>query len=103
MNGLKDGAKKKKKSKGNLIFAFSLIFIIAIFAVPMYCSAEKKFQLEQEISDIARESAEAVKYNNELKNRIKYSDKDEYVEKLAREKLNMVKPDEILFIDKNKQ
>jgi len=68
----------------------------------MYYGAEKKFELESEITELARQSAEAAQYNNELKDRIKYSDEDEYVEKIAREKLSMVKADEIIFIDKNK-
>ncbi len=99
---MKGEVKKRNRSKENLIFAFCLICILAIFAGPLYCAAEKRFELEQQISDIAAQSADAVKYNNELKDRIKYSDEDEYVEKIAREQLNMVKADEILFIDKNK-
>lgn len=99
---MKNKAKKRGRSKENLIFAFSLILIIGIFAVPMYCSAEKKFQLEAEIADVQARTKEAEEYNQELQNQIKYSDEDEYVEKIAREKLNMVMPDEIIFIDKNK-
>lgn len=99
---MKSKAKKRGRSKENLIFAFSLILIIGIFAVPMYCNAEKKFQLEAEIADVQARTKEAEEYNQELQNQIKYSDEDEYVEKIAREKLNMVMPDEIIFIDKNK-
>ncbi len=99
---MKSKAKKKGKSKENLIFAFSLILIIGIFAVPMYCSAEKKFQLEAEIAEVQSLTSDAEEYNQELQNQIKYGDEDEYVEKIAREKLNMVMPDEIIFVDKNK-
>ncbi len=99
---MKSKEKKRGRSKENLIFAFSLILIIGIFAVPMYCNAEKKFQLEAEIADVQARTKEAEEYNKELQNQIKYSDEDEYVEKIAREKLNMVMPDEIIFIDKNK-
>jgi cell division protein FtsB len=99
---LKGEAKKKGKSKENLIFAFSLILIIVVFAVPMYFGAERKFALEREIADIKAQTAEATEYGDKLKNQIKYSDEDEYVEKIARERLNMVKPDEVVYIDKNK-
>ena len=99
---MKSKPKKKGKNKENLIFAFSLILIIGIFAVPMYYSAEKKFQLEAEIAQVKSLTEESEEYNQELQNRIKYSDEDEYVEKIARERLNMVMPDEIIFIDKNK-
>ncbi len=94
--------KKAKKNKGNLIFAAVIAVCIIVFAIPMYAEAEKRMELEEEISSLAEQSAEAAKYNSELKDRIKYSNQDEYIEKIAREKLNMVKPDEILFIDKNK-
>lgn len=97
------GVRKKPKSKNNLIFAFLLIVIIVTLSVPMYKGIEKKFRLEEEISSLAEQSAQAAHYNNELKDRIRYSDEDEYVEKIAREKLNMVMPDEILFIDSSNQ
>jgi cell division protein FtsB len=100
--GLKGEVKRKGKSKENIIFAFCLVAIVVAFAIPMYYGAEKKFELENEISELAEQSAEAARYNNELKDRIKYSDEDEYVEKIAREKLNMVMPDEIIYVDKNK-
>lgn len=39
----------------------------------------------------------------ELQENKKYINKDEYIEKIAREKLNMVKPEEIIYIDINKK
>ena len=101
VTGLKK-EKKKEKKNNNFIYAFILIFFIVSLSIPMYKGIRKKIELEKEISVLSGQSAEAARYNNDLKNRIKYSDEDEYVEKVAREKLNMVKPDEILFIDAGK-
>jgi cell division protein DivIC len=39
----------------------------------------------------------------ELQENKKYINEDEYIEKIAREKLNMVKPEEIIYIDINKK
>jgi cell division protein DivIC len=40
--------------------------------------------------------------NSQLKEQKKQAQKPDYIEKLAREKLRLVKPGEVLFIDQNK-
>lgn len=37
-----------------------------------------------------------------IEEKLKYTDSLEYIEKMAREELKMVKPDEIIIIDTNK-
>ncbi|MFZ2679356.1 FtsB family cell division protein, partial [Clostridium sp.] len=41
--------------------------------------------------------------NLELKEELKISERADYIERLARQKLRLIKPGEILFIDKNKK
>lgn len=41
--------------------------------------------------------------NQALQNQVKLSKRSDYIENLAREKLGLAKPGEIIFIDKNKK
>jgi cell division protein DivIC len=43
------------------------------------------------------------KQNQSLLNEVKLSNRSDYIENLAREKLGLAKPGEIIFIDKNKK
>jgi cell division protein FtsB len=94
---------RRSKLLGNFLFAVGLIVIIGASVKPMYAGMREKIELEQQIASLAQEASDAAKYNSELKDRIKYSDDDEYIEKMAREKLNMVKSDEIIYVDRNKE
>ncbi|MDE6182254.1 MAG: septum formation initiator family protein, partial [Eubacteriales bacterium] len=45
---------------------------------------------------------EEKKINDELRKQSEYKNSEEYIEKLARDKLGMVKSNEIIFYDTNK-
>lgn len=42
-------------------------------------------------------------HNQQLNEQLKLTEREDYIEKLAREKLMLAKPGEILFVDKNKK
>ena len=56
------------------------------------------------VKSVYNERLSNIKLQNEqLQNEVKLAKRKDYVENQAREKLGLVKPNEILFIDKNKK
>lgn len=98
-------APKKKKRKLNFI---SLIFVV--FVVYFIYTAFNQYQMMNDLDDqIAVKVAEKEKVQekkDELEQDVeKINNKDELltlVEKIARDQYKMVKPNEIIYIDKNK-
>ncbi len=98
--------KTERKSKNNpsaLIYKIAMIFMIIVFSIAIlhqyYIRVGLKQEINQAISEVSKEKA----IGNSLKNRQDNQDSPEFIEKIAREKLNMVRPNEIVFIDKNKK
>jgi len=97
--------KKTKKKKFNIY-----IFIFKLFVFFILCSSiysvisqgmvirEYKRQIKSLNEQIKQEDEEIKKVKGEIES---YKT-DEYIEKVAREKLKMVKPGEIIYIDINK-
>ena len=53
------------------------------------------------IQGIKEQIAQTEDQNADLEKLIEYTDSEEYIEKVARERLGWVKKDEIIFIEKN--
>ena len=92
----------KKRKRFNGLLCAVIIFIFLFFAYTMFVHAEEYFQTRQQLEQCYKEQQKAVARNIELVNSIAYHDSDEYIERIAREQLGLVKPNEIVFIDKNK-
>ena len=80
-----------------------IAIVVGIFACAMLV---KGASLQPEITKNAEKNAELdslIEYEqqraNEVDNLKENVDSDEYIEKVAREKLGMVKKDEIVFVD----
>ncbi len=93
----------KKKKKGfrlkNLIlilFVFWLCKSLISQRIVMGEAKKIKLEREAEVSQLEREI-------EELNKEIGEKDSLEFVEKIAREELKMVRPREIMYIDKNKE
>ncbi|MGN1318156.1 MAG: septum formation initiator family protein [Lachnospirales bacterium] len=99
----KSEKKENKKSPAKLIYRISMSVMILIFVIAIFhqylISLDLKKQEVALLAEISRE--EAVGLN--LKNQKDNQDSPEFIEKIAREKLNMVGPKEIVFVDKNKK
>lgn len=93
---------KRKVKRLNGLFCISVIILLLIFACAMYVRAEELMATKAQLEQSYKEQKKAVSKNIELVNKIAYHDSDEYIEKLAREQLGLVKPNEIVFIDENK-
>ncbi len=95
------GKSKKCKRKLNftrILLIGGLAYFTSIFCVQQFKINEYKVQEEyysEAISEIEQEKAE-------YQNLASQSDTVEYIEKVAREELGLVKPYEKIFIDVNK-
>lgn len=93
--------KKKKKRRfklGRILLIGLVIYLSAIFIhqnTLINNLEDKKLKTESEIKELERDI-------NQLTKEIENSDSLEFVEKVARDELGMVKPREIIYIDKNK-
>lgn len=91
--------KKKSKSK----FGYVLLLVFAIYF--SYVFAEQQSLLyakNTELKDAEAKIKEEQAANEELKKQEEMISSEEYIEKIAREKLGMVKPGEKVFVDVNK-
>lgn len=90
-----------KISKANLVYSIIMIIITLIFVAALFHQYSIRqnlinAQIDMEIS-LTKASAEGAALKKELESQ----NSPEFIEKIAREKLNMVRPNEIVFIDEN--
>ena len=99
---MSDLESKKISSKINKFYFITMIFIILSFSSYLFYKYDNLIQYNEKIKKINKEINAANKKNEELKYQAKYKNSKEYIEKVARDKLGMVKNNEIVFYDKNK-
>ncbi|CDF59095.1 FtsB family cell division protein [Thermobrachium celere] len=89
----------KKKRKKQIFRLLIVIFFVAILIKQQIIIV----RLNKDIKS-CNEALNKVKSQNlQLKEELKISKRIDYIERLARQKLRLIKPGEILFIDKNKK
>ena len=93
--------KKQKKKKGfrliHLAIIFVLIYVTVVFnrqRIMMNDLNDQKFNAESEIIQLEEEI-------KSLRKEMENSDSLEFVERVARDELGMIKPREIIYIDVN--
>ena len=95
----------KKKRKFNVINFLFLIFVI-YFAFTAFNQYEMLLDLNSQIKEKEAIKAEAEKEALELKSDVEKLNEEEtlmeIIEKIARDQYKMVKPNETIYIDKNK-
>lgn len=87
---------KRKKS------TFGIFILLAIFLYLSYVAVGQQKLLNAknlEMSEIESKIKEETKTNEELKKEKEMINSDEYKEKIARDKLGMVKKNERVFVD----
>jgi len=92
-------SKTKKRFKISYFFILILVVYLGITFFKQQ-SMIKALEIEK-----AQKQKEIEKLNSEIadiEEKLEYSDSLEYIEKMAREELKMVKPDEMIFVDINK-
>lgn len=93
-------AKEKKKSKRALsgkVMAVVLTVFSVFVAVNLIWQLNIYAQLKVDKEKLEAEIAEENKKKQEYTNQMEYYTTDEYIEKIAREQLGLVMPDEIVF------
>ena len=93
---------KKKKQRGFRLIHFVLIFLglYLIVAINHQRGLMKDLQAKKEMN--LKQVSELQKEIEGLNKEIESSGTLEFVEKVAREDLGMVKPREIIYVDRNK-
>lgn len=93
---------KINKGEGRGIYFLIVLVLIAFFSCAIYIQYSYRMELYEKEQELEKKIAEQNELKEELINQSKYYEMDSYVEKIARENLGLVKPNEKIFIDKNK-
>ena len=91
----------KKRSKTNVAYGICMTFITIVFVASLLAQYQVKLDLNAQEKEVKTQLSQQEKIKKRLTNEADNQDSPEVVEKIAREKLNMVKPNEIVFIDEN--
>ncbi len=94
-------AKKQKEPKGKK-GTLSKVLWAAVFLYVGYIFVQQQIRLHDlsvEEKQVSAEIEQAQQEQEELNHVMDIMDTDEYIEKVARQKLGFVKPDEQVFVD----
>lgn len=90
---------EKKKRKRSFIVSFCIIALCAYFAISLITTHRDIKKVEAETAEVKASVTEVLAENKRLQGYINGDKKDEYVEKVARDKLGYVKPGEHVYYD----
>lgn len=96
--------KENKKTKNKKINIFTIVFLILIVYFS-FTFLKQQFQINElnlELKDLNTKIVSKQLDTEEIKELSTKTSDPEYIEKLAREKLNLIKPYEKIFVDVNK-
>lgn len=88
--------------KSKKVFAVKMIIFLSAAAYFFYLLVSQQHILDMrrnELLKVENEIQKQININNELNNKLNNINTDEYIEKVAREKLGMVKEGEKVFFD----
>jgi len=89
--------KKKESRPKKLIYYCLWVFIVAMFTGLIITQAGYYNQLRTELDRVEANIEEERRRRDDLSLRMQIWDSDAYIERLARERLGMVRPHEIVF------
>lgn len=92
---------RKKRTKTNMAYSVCMAFITVVFVISLFAQYQVKLDLNAQEKDVKIQLSQQEKIKKRLTNEADNQDSPEVIEKIAREKLNMVKPNEIVFVDDN--
>lgn len=96
--------KKKNRKSGKPLSLFLRTFLF-VFVVAVSIGIGKQMvyyqELQEELAVVTAETEKEEKKQQEFETRKEYYTSDSYIEQVAREQLGMVKPNEILYINRS--
>ena len=92
------GSRRKNKIWGSKVFLVLCILFIVYITYIMIIQELKNIELEKELAMYQKELDELHVMVEDLADELGKTKDLDYIEKLAREKLKMVKPNEIMYI-----
>lgn len=95
----------KEKQRKPLLNVIVWAFMICFTATVAYCCVDQMgiyYHLKEEEKQIQQSLEAEKKKKMELNARKDYYSSDAYIEKIAREQLGLIKPNELLFINRGK-
>ena len=94
-------APKISKSKKGVKFMVQMLvwaFIVAFFAYFSYQNIIKLYQVKANAASIQKQIDAETAHTADIQKEMEYQESDAFIEKVAREQLGLVKPDEIVFV-----
>lgn len=92
--------KKKKYVLKPRIKIFLILVVLGYFGYTMLKQEIKMGDQNEKIQDLKNQIIQAEEMNADLDRLIQHTESEEYIEKVARERLGWVKKGEIIFIEK---
>lgn len=93
--------KKRKKRKSSFIVRLSAVCLVLCLAYTLISTQLRVKSLERNIEQLQRNIVDQRLKNDELAVLLSIEESDEYVERIARDKLGFCYPDEQILIDRS--
>ena len=93
---------KKKTTKSRLLQNIILIAVAVYFLVLLITQQKTLDRNMQEYEKISTKTEQLAEENNSLQQELEEAESDEYLEKKIREILGYVRPDETVFVEREK-
>lgn len=92
-------ARKQRRSFSGLALKLGLLFLCVYLAVSFVCAQMEIAAKRQQLENISQQVAAQQAQNEEIQRTTQADDEASYMERVARDKLGYVRPDERIFID----
>ena len=93
--------KKRKKHKSSFLVRLSAICLVLCLAYTLISTQLKVLGMERNIEQMQKSVEEQRLKNEEIEALLAIEESDEYVERIARDKLGFCYPDEQILIDRS--
>ena len=98
--GKRKRTKKSRKASSLFVRVFLLVFVCTV-AVGVGKQAIRYQELQEELAVVTAEIEEEQEKQLNFETRREFYHSDTYIEQVAREQLGMVKPNEIIYINRS--
>ena len=92
--------RKSRKASSLFVRMFLLVFVCAVF-VGVVKQAVRYQEVKEEMAVVTAEIEEEQEKQLTFETRKEYYTSDSYIEQVAREQLGMIKPNEIIYINRS--